>query len=155
MGRLLPHLLRNQTIYPFYAVGYATADDPLGPSSKMRAIRFLAVDWEHDFWGPGGDSVVTDAQERLWMFYHTKVSPQTGWEREIRINELVFDAHARLRVVLDDDDDDDDNDDNDNMTTMINNHDERHRFDDDDNNDDDVADDDAGTDDDQAGRGSG
>jgi len=93
----------NQTIYPFYAIGYATADEPLGPFTKYENNPILGVDWAHDFWGPGHNSVVNDADGRMWMFYHTKVAPQTGWEREVRINQVAFNAEDQLFVVLDDD----------------------------------------------------
>jgi beta-xylosidase len=121
----------NQTVYPFYAIGYATADNPLGPFTKYEGNPILRADWAYDFWGPGHNSVVNNAADRMWMFYHTKVAPQTGWEREVRINEVAFDAGDRLYVVLDDEDDDD-NDNNDN----------------DDNDDDDDDDSAAGDDDD-------
>ena len=110
-----------------YAIGYAVSESPLGPFEKFSGNPILATDMDHDFWGPGHHSVVGGAKDRLWMVYHTKSSPEQGWHRQLRKNEIDFDSNGELYVVLDGyRDDDDDND----------------TGDDDDDNDDDLDDDD-------------
>ena len=121
---------------PWYAIGYATAADPRGPFTKYDGNPILQVDWAYDFWGPGHNSSVTSPDGRILMFYHTKTEPASGWDREIRINELAFTTDKELYVVLGDDDDSTDDDAvNDDIT------------DDDAIDDDDTADDDAINDD--------
>ena len=119
----------NGANLPLYAIGYATATNPMGPFEKYEGNPILHVDWEHEFYGPGHNSVVTDDQGTMWMFYHTKVEPTIGWERVVRKNKLAFDTEGNMYVVLDDDDDVSDDD-----------------VSDDDTDDDTSADDDSGED---------
>jgi beta-xylosidase len=126
----------NNTAWPWYAIGYATATDPLGPYRKARENPILHVDWDYDFWGPGHNSVVHEPGGTWRLFYHTKADVQENWNRLVRINELSFDADGKMFVVLadDDDDDNDDNDDNDN-----NDNDDNNDLDDDDDDDDNLV----------------
>jgi len=112
----------SSALLPFYAVGYARAQHPLGPFGKYDANPILKADWDYDIWGPGHNSVVRDQNGSPWIFYHTKISPERGWDRVVRCNRLDFDDWGNLYVVLrepdphpDDDDDDitDDDDDDD------------------------------------------
>ena len=98
----------NNTAWPWYAVGYATATNPLGPYHKARENPILHVDWEYDFWGPGHNSVVFEPDGRWHIFYHTKADLGDNWNRLVRINELSFDANGKMFVVLGDDDTADD-----------------------------------------------
>jgi len=100
----------NGATVPEYAIGYATSDNPLGPFTKHPGNPILDADWDHDFWGPGHNSVVEDDQGTMWMFYHTKFYPEEGWDRFLRKNEIAFTDSGELYVVLDDDDDDTDDD---------------------------------------------
>jgi len=100
----------NNTAWPWYAIGYATATDPLGPYKKARENPILHVDWEDDFWGPGHNSVVPEPGGTWRLFYHTKADLGDNWDRLVRINELSFKDDGRMYVVLGDDDDDDDDD---------------------------------------------
>jgi len=95
---------------PIYAIGYATSTSPMGPFTKYEGNPILHVDWAHEFYGPGHNSVVADEDGRLWMFYHTKVAPDIGWERVVRKNRVAFDDEGNLYVVLDDDSDGADDD---------------------------------------------
>ena len=94
----------SSTSTPFYAVGYATADNPLGPFHKYEDNPILRVDWFYDFWGPGHNSVVTDQAGDRWIFYHTKTDLELDWNRVPRKNQLDFDAQGNMYVVLYDDD---------------------------------------------------
>jgi len=98
----------NGANWPFYAIGYATATDPMGPFTKYSGNPILKTDWSSDFWGPGHNSVVKDESGKMWIFYHTKTKPTIDWDRRVRINELAVDAEKNLYVVLGDDDTSDD-----------------------------------------------
>jgi beta-xylosidase len=98
----------GSTALPYYAVGYYLADNPLGPFEKFEGNPILHVDWEYDFWGPGHHSTVVGPDGALWIFYHTKIAPSYGWERELRKNKLDFDTEGNMYVVLYDDDSTDD-----------------------------------------------
>jgi len=100
----------NAATVPDYAIGYATSMNPMGPFIKYFGNPILDTDWDYDFWGPGHNSAVKDENGKLWMFYHTKTSPDTGWDRRVRINQLAFDQYENLYVVLNDDDDTGDDD---------------------------------------------
>ena len=101
----------NSAMLPFYAIGVATASDPMGPFTKYPGNPILEVDWKNFFYGPGHNSVVEAPDGALWMFYHTKDQHLVGWARSVRRNRIDFDDHGNLYVVLDDDDDDDSADD--------------------------------------------
>lgn len=113
---------------PFYAIGYATAKDPLGPFEKYFWNPILKTDWGAEFYGPGHNSVVKDENGTMWIFYHTKTTPELSWDRRVRKNKLAVDDEGDLYVVLNETDDDSG---------------------DDDAADDDAADDDAQSDDDE------
>lgn len=114
-----PWIVRNGPVYylmysgsgahfPFYAIGYAASLDPMGPFTKHPDNPILKADWDFEFWGPGHNSVVEDEAGNLWIFYHTKIRPQQGWDRVLRKNALAFEPDGRMYVVLDDDDSTDD-----------------------------------------------
>ena len=79
-----------------YAVGYATADNLLGPYTDGPENPILATPEEpaaDNALGPGGQSVVTDADGDLWMLYHSwNFDPETieleG--RSVWMDELSF-----------------------------------------------------------------
>jgi len=95
-----------------YAVGYATADDPLGPFAEYADNPILYKDVVAGFYGPGHNGTLVDPDGALQIVYHTKVAPTIGWDRQIRINQLCFTAAGRMYVGFDgctqtDEDDDD------------------------------------------------
>lgn len=78
-----------------YAVGYATAADPLGPFRKET----VAGPWyasEPGMAGPGGAEVFRDAAGRWHMVFHAWTPGQVGYEnggaRSLWIARLDFDA---------------------------------------------------------------
>jgi beta-xylosidase len=81
-----------------YAVGVATAGDPLGPFAKDAANPFLKADPDAAFYGPGHQGVVEGAFGDLLMFYHTKVSADPGFDRRIRYAPLTFDDAGRVAL---------------------------------------------------------
>lgn len=83
-----------------YAIGYATADHPLGPFTKHPGNPILATDTEAQFFGPGHNGVVAGPQGGLRMVYHTKQHAFTNWTRQLRSDALRFDPHGNLYVDL-------------------------------------------------------
>ena len=107
---------------PIYAVGYATADDPLGPFTEFVGNPILHHDDQAGIYGPGHNCAITGPDNTLQIVYHSKKEVTVGWDREIRRNRLCFTDGERMYVGVNgctetddpvDDDDDDDNDDND------------------------------------------
>ena len=108
----------NGANQPLYSIGYATADNPMGPFTKYERNPILRMDPEYDFWGPGHHTLTIGPDGETWMFYHTKIDSQINYQRRIRKNKVVFTEDGQLYVDLGlgpppplDDDDDDDNDD--------------------------------------------
>ncbi|MFN2483569.1 MAG: glycoside hydrolase family 43 protein [Candidatus Limnocylindria bacterium] len=99
-------LLHDGTYYLFfsansyagadYAVGYATADNLLGPYTDAEENPILATPDEpaaDNALGPGGQSVVVDPDGELWMLYHSwNFDPETiALEgRAVWMDELAF-----------------------------------------------------------------
>ncbi|AKJ31755.1 glycoside hydrolase [Caldimonas brevitalea] len=82
-----------------YAVGYAVADQPLGPYTKAAGQPILASEGEVS--GPGHQSVAVDAEGRHWLFYHAWTQGLEGdprGRRSLRVDPLRFDG-ARLQRV--------------------------------------------------------
>ena len=77
-----------------YAVGYATADNLLGPYTDAEENPILATPEQRGAppYGPGHQAVVADDDGDLWMLYHAW--NQSFTEREMWIDELVFEDGA-------------------------------------------------------------
>jgi xylan 1,4-beta-xylosidase len=119
-----PWMLKHEDIYylmysgsganlPTYALGYATADNPMGPFVKFEGNPILSLDWDNEIYGPGHNSVARGVDGELLMFYHTKTDAGIGWDREIRINPIAFNDDGRIYVVGNQTDADSLNDDDD------------------------------------------
>ncbi|MEK7677487.1 MAG: glycoside hydrolase family 43 protein, partial [Verrucomicrobiota bacterium] len=79
---------------PDYAVGYATADSPLGPFT--RAAHNPIVRRAEGLFGPGHGCAVQDAAGQWWHVYHQKRSDRIEWDRFIAVDPLWFDQHGDL-----------------------------------------------------------
>lgn len=101
----------------FYAIGYATATDPLGPFDKSPDNPILSSDPTDAFWGPGHHAAVVAPDDEWRILYHTKLAPEEGWARAIRSDRMAFTPSGKLWVDVgqeppaDDDADDDIDDD--------------------------------------------
>jgi len=60
-----------------YAIGLATCTGPLGPCAKPLAQPFFAS--QGNVVGPGGPSVFTDSQGRLWIAFASWLPDQVGF----------------------------------------------------------------------------
>lgn len=79
---------------PDYAVGYATASNPLGPFT--RAPHNPIVTRSDGLFGPGHGCAVQDGAGHWWHVYHQKRTARVEWDRFICIDPLVFDEDGRL-----------------------------------------------------------
>jgi beta-xylosidase len=75
-----------------YAVGYATAEDVLGPYEDAEENPIVAT--ERPAGGPGHQSVVEDEDGDLWMTYHAwdvaHIGYQNGGRRAMWIDRLII-----------------------------------------------------------------
>jgi beta-xylosidase len=79
---------------PDYAVGYATADNPMGPFT--RATDNPIIQRAEGLFGPGHGCAIQDAAGAWWHVYHQKRTARVEWDRFICIDPLWFDAENRL-----------------------------------------------------------
>lgn len=80
---------------PDYAVGYATADSPLGPFT--RAAGNPIVRRGEGVFGPGHGCAVQDAAGQWWHLYHQKRTDRVEWSRFLALDALWFEADGTLR----------------------------------------------------------
>jgi xylan 1,4-beta-xylosidase len=79
---------------PDYAVGYATADHPLGPFK--RAPHNPIVSRSEGLFGPGHGCAIQDPEGRWWHVYHQKRTARVEWDRFIALDPLWFDEAGNL-----------------------------------------------------------
>ena len=79
---------------PDYAVGYATADDPLGPFT--RAAHNPILHRSEGVFGPGHGCAIQDQAGAWWFIYHQKETDRRRWDRFICIDRLDFDESGKL-----------------------------------------------------------
>jgi beta-xylosidase len=79
---------------PDYAVGYASADSPLGPFT--RAKHNPIVQRSEGLFGPGHGCAIQDAAGRWWHVYHQKRTARVEWDRFIALDPLWFDRDGNL-----------------------------------------------------------
>lgn len=77
---------------PFYAVGYAVSDNPLGSFEKNEKNPILANDLENGISGPGHNTVTVGLDdETLYMVYHIHTDPDNpSGDRRPAIDRLYF-----------------------------------------------------------------
>jgi beta-xylosidase len=75
-----------------YAVGYATADELLGPYTDNPKNPILKT--KAPAAGPGHQSIVADKDGDLWMAYHAwdaaAIGPESGGQRRLWLDELEW-----------------------------------------------------------------
>jgi xylan 1,4-beta-xylosidase len=77
-----------------YAIGYATAKNPLGPFTKYTGNPIMKKG--ANIFGPGHCSVTKAGDGQLWMVYHQQKNSKRGWNRIICIDPLWFDEQGVL-----------------------------------------------------------
>lgn len=100
-GRYYMTYSANHTHYPHYGIGYATADNPLGPWKKAPENPIAATDLSIGVSAPGHNSITLspDGRERF-IVYHTHADPsKPSGDRVVNIDRLVIDKSGRLKIV--------------------------------------------------------
>jgi hypothetical protein len=76
---------------PFYGVGYATADGPLGPWKKAAANPVLAQDAQIGLYGPGHGSLAFSPDGREMFYVHHGRPTADAGQRRLYTNRLTID----------------------------------------------------------------
>jgi beta-xylosidase len=79
---------------PNYAVGYAVADNPMGPFK--RAAHNPIIERSAGLFGPGHGCAIQDEVGTWWHIYHQKDSDRVEWVRFICMDPLWFDEEGNL-----------------------------------------------------------
>ena len=79
---------------PDYAIGYATADSPLGPFT--RAPHNPIVSRSEGLFGPGHGCAIQDDSGQWWSIYHQKLGDRKSFRRFIAMDPLWFDDDGLL-----------------------------------------------------------
>ena len=82
-----------------YAIGVATAPDPLGPFTRVPRSPIQRTNRETGVFGPGHPSVAAGACGDRLVFCHTRVSAERGGEPLVRYGSLDFDEQGRVVVA--------------------------------------------------------
>lgn len=82
-----------------YGVGYAVADNPLGPFKKAKENPILSKDLKNGISGPGHNSVTKGLDNKtLYAVYHTHTVPVVpSGDRQMNIDRLYFEG-GKLKV---------------------------------------------------------
>lgn len=97
----------------FYAIGYATSDDLLGPYTDAEENPIVSTPDDVTSWpndrpaGPGGQAIVADPDGDLWMLYHAWDMRMLGYfegggRRAMWLDELVFEDGRPVVIGPDD-----------------------------------------------------
>lgn len=81
-----------------YAVGYAVADNPLGPFERFPGNPVFKADPAAGLFGPGHHSLVEGLHDDRLMFYHSKASAEIGWDRRVKYTPVCWDGDGLLKV---------------------------------------------------------
>ena len=90
----------NYFASPDYAIGYATADSPLGPWTKYAQNPILKSDLDIGVYGPGHKSAAysPDGKE-LFIAYHTHTDPANpSGDRILNIDRMYFE-NGLLKII--------------------------------------------------------
>jgi beta-xylosidase len=83
---------------PFYGIGYATSDHPLGPWTKPADNPLVAKDSLRGIFGPGHNSFTRSPDgKELFMVYHTHVSHEDK-DRTVNIDRVSINEAGKLEI---------------------------------------------------------
>lgn len=99
-GRFLLTYSGNDYQTTNYAIGAATADDPMGPFTKYAGNPVFATDPDREIWGPGHHSFVDGCCGDTLIFYHAKTSSAPGADRTVRFGPVTFDDDPPFEVLF-------------------------------------------------------
>ena len=99
-GRYYMTYSANHTGFPHYGIGYATAENPLGPWVKAEENPIAATNLDVGVSGPGHNSIThsPDGKE-LFIVYHSHADPKKpSGERVVNIDRMEFDEDGKLKI---------------------------------------------------------
>jgi beta-xylosidase len=79
---------------PEYAVGYAMADNPMGPFARAKHNPIIRR--SEGVFGPGHGCALQDGTGQWWHIYHQKRTDRVEWDRFVAMDRLWFDEHGEL-----------------------------------------------------------
>lgn len=79
---------------PEYAVGYATAENPMGPFHRAKHNPIIRR--SEGLFGPGHGCAIQDDAGQWWHIYHQKRTDRKEWDRFIAMDPLWFDRDGDL-----------------------------------------------------------
>ena len=99
-GRYYMTYSANHTGFPHYGIGYATADNPLGPWVKADENPIAATNLDVGVSGPGHNSITRSPDgTELFIVYHSHADPKNpSGDRVMNIDRLYFDEEGRLKI---------------------------------------------------------
>lgn len=98
-GRYFLSYSGNGADREWYAIGVAVADHPLGPYEKLQSNPILHQNPDTDLWGPGHHSIVPGIGCDLLLFYHSKLSSERGYERNVRYIQINLNDDTGFELV--------------------------------------------------------
>lgn len=100
-GRYYMTYSANDTAFPNYGIGYATASAPLGPWVKAVQNPILSSHPEIGVSGPGHNSITRSPDgTELFIVYHSHANPNSPSDhRVVNIDRLTFDDQGRLSLI--------------------------------------------------------
>lgn len=103
-----PFIIKHDDVYymtysgapansPQYSIGYATADNPMGPFTKYENNPIMTQG--NGIYGPGHNSIITLPSGEIWMVYHQKQKEIIEYNRRIYIDRITFDAQGVMHCT--------------------------------------------------------
>ncbi len=91
----------NHYAEPFYGIGYATAQSPLGPWKKSSANPLVSQNPALGISGPGHNCVITSPDgKEMFMVYHTHADPKNpGGRRVVNLDRLIIKPDGSLKLL--------------------------------------------------------
>jgi GH43 family beta-xylosidase len=100
-GRYYMTYSANHTAFPHYGIGYATADQPLGPWVKAEENPIAATNQALGISGPGHSCLVASPDEQeLFIVYHSHANPlKPSGDRVVNIDRIEFKEDGTLQIL--------------------------------------------------------
>ncbi|KOS08172.1 glycoside hydrolase [Flavobacterium akiainvivens] len=80
----------------YYAIGYATAQSPLGPFTK--SVHNPVLEKNNIVTGTGHNSIIPDPDGKGWLCIYHGRTEKTGNDRQVFIDRMVIDKNGVLKV---------------------------------------------------------
>jgi len=100
-GRYYMTYSANHTGFPHYGIGYATADQPLGPWKKAEENPIAATNLAIGVSGPGHSCIISSPDgTEMFIVYHTHANAEKpSGDRVVNIDRIGFDESGKLKIT--------------------------------------------------------